>query len=298
VTKDEKVTSDKKSHNIPGVTIYQKRHAFATKIFFVIIIMVKLVLPPAWIDKYTARWKGRKITRNHAVHIPRRKRKANRRRDRSFGIKHLNELNEREFRMMYRMTRKSFMKLFSMVKSDLTKCSKQAECSSGSAIPSISKLAATIRWLAGGSYLDIAALFGLDPGNFFHKDNGPLWQTIRILDTCFNIGLDLSESNLEKTGLEFSRFSNGTMNNCVMAIDGLVVKTKKPSRKDVGNVKAYRNRKSCWGMVILAGCDANCKFTMLCARNSGSSHDYICWEGCALKRLIEAGKLPPRFYII
>ena len=51
----------------------------------------------------------------------------------------------------------------------------------------------------------------------------------------------------KKTGLEFSSFSNDTMNNCVMAIEGLVVKTKKPSRKDVGNVKAYRNRKCCCG---------------------------------------------------
>ena len=228
-----------------------------------------------------------------------RKRAANRRRNREFGAWHLRNLNPHEFRRMYRMTRASFEKLLGMIKDEITSDSKQAKNSSGSPIPARSKLAATIRFLAGGSYLDISAIFGMDPKNFHNRRCGPLWQTLKAIDKHLHIGLTFDEASLEQTAQRFERFSRNHMKNCVMAIDGWVVKTRKPTIAEVGpSVKSYRNRKVPWGLVVLAGCDSDCRFTMLCARNSGSSHDSIVWAGCELFRALEAGKLPSRFYIV
>jgi hypothetical protein len=84
-----------------------------------------------------------------------------------------------------------------------------------------------------------------------------------------------------------------------MAIDGLVVKTRQPKKDEVGlSVKSYRNRKGCWGIIVLGGCDARCRFTMWSARHSGGTHDALVWQNCALKRALDAGRLPPEYYII
>ena len=84
-----------------------------------------------------------------------------------------------------------------------------------------------------------------------------------------------------------------------MAIDGIVVKTRKPTKKEVGpSISSYRNRKVPWGIVVLAGVDSDCRFTMMCARNSGGSHDCLVWDACELKQAINDGALPEQYYIV
>ena len=67
------------------------------------------------------------------------------------------------------MTRQSFYKLPLKVESDICSDATQASNSSGSPIPAASKLAAAIRYLAGGSHHVISALFGLEQANFFER---------------------------------------------------------------------------------------------------------------------------------
>ena len=51
-------------------------------------------------------------------------------------------------------------------------------------------------------------------------------------------------ANIEKGFAEFSKYS---MRECVMAVDGIVIKTRKPYKSEVQNVKCFRNRKDCYG---------------------------------------------------
>ena len=95
-----------------------------------------------------------------------RKKKGNRRRDRSYGLKIMNEMKDSEFKRMFRMSRRAFQNLLDKVSPELSVDENQAIRGSGSPILPQTALAATIRWLAGGSYLDICALFGLDFHNF------------------------------------------------------------------------------------------------------------------------------------
>ena len=60
---------------------------------------------------------------------------------------------------------------------------------------------------------------------------------------------------------DFATYSNGELRGCVTAIDGWVARTRKPHHREVEDIMAYRNRHGCWGLVVLAGCDARCRFT-------------------------------------
>ena len=50
------------------------------------------------------------------------------------------------------------------------------------------------------------------------------------------------------------------MNGCILAIDGLAVKTRCPYKWEVINRKDFRNRKEGFGIVVLAGSDVRGKF--------------------------------------
>jgi hypothetical protein len=163
----------------------------------------------------------------------------------------------------------------------------------------MTKLLATIRWLAGGSYLDIAAFFGLSPACFFHPQYF-LWECLEAIDSVIPLGFSFDEEDLKRTSEGFAKFSGGHLKNCVMAVDGWVCKTRQPTRKEVGPaVASYRNRKQCFGIVVLAGCDADCRFTMLSVKSSGSTHDCTAWDSTIIKQYImDNHLLPLRYYVI
>eukprot|EP01032_Pedospumella_encystans_P029721 gene29721-33555_t len=84
-----------------------------------------------------------------------------------------------------------------------------------------------------------------------------------------------------------------------MAIDGWVARTRKPYWTETQNVMAFRNRHDCWGMVVLAGCDSNCRYSMFSCIATGSTNDSLIWDMCNMKHIIETERrLPDRFYII
>lgn len=208
------------------------------------------------------------------------------------------QLSEFEFSRMFRMGRTAFGKLLNLIKENISVNQQQAINSSGSCIPNVTRLAATLRWLAGGSYLDISFEFGLDQRNFFSKHYF-LWKTIDAIDSVLKLGFSLDPTYLSNTAADFARFSKGRMTGCVLAVDGWVCATRKPTRKEVGDcVISYRNRKNCWGIIVMAGCDAKCRFSLLSAQCSGGTHDYPAWEGTRLAALLKENKLPEPYYFV
>ena len=97
----------------------------------------------------------------------------------------------------------------------------------------------------------------------------------------------------------FSSYSFGRLPGCVMAVDGWVVKTRQPYRSEVQNVTCFRNRKDCYGLVVLAGVDSNCKFLFFSVCSPGSTNDNIAWEFSTVYReVIAKNKLPRNYYFI
>jgi len=102
---------------------------------------------------------------------------APRNRDRSYALREMDYyLSDAEFTRMFRLNRIAFTYLLELIalfvspKINIVEKFRIIERS----VPPKTKLAITLRWLAGGSYLDICFAFGLNSGSFF-KHNGVLW---------------------------------------------------------------------------------------------------------------------------
>jgi hypothetical protein len=127
-----------------------------------------------------------------------------------------------EFRRAF--MRQTFFVFLHLVEDDLRKDIFKATNSAGSSVTPIIKLAATIRWLAGGMYIDICGVFGLSQVAFFHPLCGPLWPTIYTLDIAlanmvvFNAGLQ----SCQNAAAQLSYFSRNMLQNCVCAVDGII----------------------------------------------------------------------------
>lgn len=230
-----------------------------------------------------------------------RRRERNRRRNRDFALNEMHEMSNAHFKRMFRMSRNTFdileQKLHDL-RGESSIDEEQAARSSGSVISLRTRLACTLRWLAGGSYIDICFEFGVAPGSFF-VDGGVLWGTMDLLNDLFEIGLPVHDDRkLRKMAREFSYWSKNKMNNCVLAIDGWVCRTRCPMKTEVEHPMSYRNRHECFGIVVLAGCDARMKFHMFCCVSAGSTNDIMAWHFSAMKQLLDSGGLPYPYYFI
>ena len=104
------------------------------------------------------------------------------------AIKEMDKLTNSEFKSIFRMSRDSFEKFLSPLNDKLTISERgkiNAINSSESHIEPKTKLAAALRFLAGGSAIDIALAFGLSISAFY-KDNYFLWPTITTIDKALN----------------------------------------------------------------------------------------------------------------
>jgi len=230
-----------------------------------------------------------------------RKRSCNRWCNRSFILEEIDHLTEIEFRKMFRMNRDSFEKLYQTLEPLLhTPNAAMARWSSGSFVTKKTKLYCTLRWLAGGSYLDKCIAYGVSRSSFFSKSEktGIVLPVIDAINVAFQIGLPRSTEKLSHLANGFTRCTNGELFGCVSAIDGWVYRTRKPHQSEVGNVMAYRNRHDCWGLVVLAGCDADCHYNIFSCMYSGSTNDCLAWNICTASKIVEHDDWPSNYYVI
>jgi hypothetical protein len=262
-----------------------------------------LGLPPSCISLIMAAKK--RAREEEQSQIPAKCPKAsNRHRDRGFMLNEMNLKSDSDFKAMFRMSRNGFNTLLSKIQRNMKSCDSsisltRAESSSGSPISKKARLGATLRWLAGGSFHDICTEFGIATGTFFN-DEGPIWDTtIRAIDDSFFIYLPADDPiKLQNIASGFAACSKNHLTYCVSAIDGWVMRTRKPTEKEVENVMAYRNYHDCWGIVILAGCDSKTRFNMWSCKSTGSTNDSLAWQFSQFKKDLDSGKLPMQWYVV
>ena len=96
------------------------------------------------------------------------------------------------FKRRLRMSKSSFDKLLSFIKEDLMVNETKANMRGGSILPEVC-LFCTLRWLAGGSYLDICDITGISRGSFYRV----LWKTIFAICRAKELELRWPESQFE-----------------------------------------------------------------------------------------------------
>ncbi len=96
------------------------------------------------------------------------------------------------------------------------------------------------------------------------------------------IVFDPSEEACRRSADGFWLASYGQIDGCICAVDGLVIRTRQPRAKELGSnveVRAYRNRKGCFGTIAIASCDYDCRFKFFTCRHTGSINDAWAIQG-------------------
>jgi len=169
---------------------------------------------------------------------------SNHRRNRGFALEAMDQLEPGLFQRMFRVDRPTFDEIVSRITPFLRQRNERKACnSSGCSIPVITRVAVTLRWLAGASYLDLCFAWGVSSSTFFSK-RGVLWPTISAMDKAFTMGFPKDDpERLEQLAAGFRWHSGGMMDGCVLAIDGFGVTVRCPFANDVERRKDYRFRK-------------------------------------------------------
>lgn len=121
------------------------------------------------------------------------------------------------FAIRLRMERDSFEKLLLMIKDDLVVNEMMAKPRGGAIIPEVC-LFCTLRWLAGGSYLDITDIVGISKASFYRV----VWKTIRALveEDELAIHFPSTEDQIKAAKEGFLSVSFGSaITNCVGVVD-------------------------------------------------------------------------------
>jgi hypothetical protein len=94
----------------------------------------------------------------------------------------------------------------------------KAQNSSGSAIFFKTRLAVTLRWLAGASHIDLCFDWGLAYSTFF-SERGVLWPTVEAIDNAFEMGFPVNDlDHLGELSKGFCNHSGGILDGCVLAL--------------------------------------------------------------------------------
>jgi len=104
-----------------------------------------------------------------------------------------------------RMSYQSFVRLPLMIQDDLTVNKLMANPRGGPMIPELC-LFCTLRWLAGGSHLDVCDIAGLSTSSFYQV----VWRTIAALCRCDQLAIVFTETNtqLQSAIMGFSHGDN------------------------------------------------------------------------------------------
>jgi hypothetical protein len=155
------------------------------------------------------------------------------------------------------------------------------------------KLSMTIRWLAGGSYLDICVSHRVPVSSFFTCCD----EIIRAINSLLQIKFDLTDT--AEHNRQSRLFGRGVspLSGCCGAIDGLAVRISEPRSAEIPNPSSYYNRKGFFAVVVQAMCDASYRFTFVSAISPGSTHDSAAFAMSSLFEKLREGALPPGYWI-
>jgi hypothetical protein len=203
--------------------------------------------------------------------------------------------NHDTFSRRLRMELESFNKLVELIREGVEVNQEMANLRGGPIIPELC-LFCTIRWLAGGSYLDIVDITGISVPSFYRI----VWKTCRAIINSPELRMKLPETSdeCEKAASGFRSISyNDAIPNCVGVLDGYLLKINTPKKKEATNVRSYYSgHYQCSGVNIQAVADHHCRFTYLAVAAPGSTGDNDAMHQTSLAARIAA--LPLGYCII
>ena len=190
------------------------------------------------------------------------------------------------FKRRLRMSKQSFDKLLSYIYDDLVVNANQAYWRGGAIIPELC-LYCTLRWLAGGSYLDICDIAGISQASFYRV----VWKTITAIVLCDQLIINFPQTD-DEIGRAIAGFASIStecaIKNCVGVVDGYLMRIRVPSKKEVSNVRSFfSGHYQCYGLNIQGVADHHSRFIYFAVAAPGVSPDRDAIAQCNLKNLIQ-----------
>jgi DDE superfamily endonuclease len=200
-------------------------------------------------------------------------------------VEQLHEEGPQSFARLYRMNYSSFMKLLDILRPALLTNEKMSRVRTpfGPITPQIA-LHCTLRWLAGGSYLDIRLSAGISVASFFRI----IWTCIDAILGADGLSFEFPKNPDDAAG-QFQRISsNEAIKGCVACIDGYLLEIQTPSANETGNVKAYYSgHYSTYGINVQAACDHKSRFVSVCVASPGGVNDIAAFRKTTMSKLIQ-----------
>lgn len=186
-------------------------------------------------------------------------------------------LHVKLFIKTYRMSYASFLKLVSILEPHLHFVKGNSRVNNH-VFPEM-MVALTLRYLAGGSILDLINVYGLNRAWAYRVRD----KVIGAILTCKELQIrfpieDTEEDHAERNKIRIgfmSKSDQSIFHQCHGALDGMLQPCKCPSKKDSnGNQDGYWSGHYCtYGLNCQALCDAHLRFTFFSVAAPGGCHD-------------------------
>ena len=232
-------------------------------------------------------------------------------------------ISDKQFRRMFRMTRKCFAELCTNIATSVGETEFKSESyidaflankdnmfmahekTSGGYISGETKLGLTLRLLAGGDALDLGVMFDIHPRTCNQIMVDVLMKWIikpKIGGISMYDYLDDQEA-MQKVSDGFSKRSNGVFKGGIGALDGWLVRIIRPGWRRDGyrNITAFFSRKGFYALNVQVIVDDKKRVLWLSYSHKGGSHDSSCFRSTRLYdhlRKIAAQLLEKGFFII
>ena len=202
-------------------------------------------------------------------------------------------LHEKSFARTYRMTHPSFQKLVSLVAPVACRYIHNSRCNEKVTAELI--VAIVIRWLAGGSYLDLKNVYGLSSSYIYICRDKFIDAIVSLQD--MKIVLPSSQNEWHVVRCSFmKKSSHQIFRVCVGAIDGFFLPTQCPSKKECygDQISYYSGHYNSYGLNIQAVCDSKLQFIYFGVVGKGSTNDAYAYISTGLPEILKnfpAGKI-------
>ena len=211
---------------------------------------------------------------------------------------HVSKLRrENAFERFYRMNEATFDCLLRFMTPKLR--SGLSTYGNSAILPEI-YLHCALRFLAGGTYLDIRDKAEISTASFYRI----FWQAACAILDAPELALQLpSVDELPLCAEQFAALSSNAANHpplftgCVGAIDGMLQRIRTPDKRDTKAARHYYfGHYSTMGVNCQAMCDHLCRFTYFGVVAPGGANDVRAYQSSLLKDWVD--NLPPRFYVV
>lgn len=197
---------------------------------------------------------------------------------------HSEQLEDKFFRRLYRITKRQMKELCSLISE---KCTRKQPRPNTITVETM--VCITMRILAGASYLDVSWPYGVSVPSVYKIFH----EVLIALDGALkNINFPRSEEECQKESARFACKRRSPILGVIAALDGIAIKIQKPSQREVSDPRKYRNRKNFFAVLVQAAVSADYRFTFVSATHAGGTHDSTAFQASSLHTMIVNKQLP------